>query len=265
MNLNLAQLARDRGIRRKRVRLRPIAPSKVQEGDLYAIYRDTLAIWEGLARQIAATYSEPSPITTDADGRQLQWLVDQAAREAESIVFVQTEKLGRWVRRIGTWHGDRTISSVKSALGVDIAPFVRLSDVHDMLDDAVRANVSLIHDINTRNRAAVEAVIYDAQVNRRTKKEVTDSLAKAMGITKRRARMIANDQLYKLNIALTAYRNQQLGIAYYEWDHTPQAHPRPEHVQRDGKLFRWDTPPWDGLPGYAPNCKCRAVPIVELG
>lgn len=265
MNLNLATLARDRGIRRKRVPLRPIAPSKVQEGDLYAIYREGLSIWENVARAIAATYTEPAPITTDADGRQLQWLVDQAYREAEGVVFHQTEKLGRWVRKVGTWHGEKTISSVKSALGVDIAPFIRLSDVQDMLDDSIRANVSLIHDINSKNRSAVEEILRDAQVNRRPKKYVTDALAKAMGITKRRARLIANDQIYKLNIALTSFRNQQLGIDYYEWDHTPQEHPRPEHIKRDGRLFRWDTPPWDGLPGFAPGCQCKSVPVVELG
>lgn len=265
MNLDLATLARDQGVRRKRVKLRPVAPSKVQEGDLYAIYRETLRIWEGLASRLAATYTDPAPLTADADGKQLQWIVDQAAREAEGIVFHQTEQLGRWVRRVGNWHGQRTISSVKSALGVDIEPFIRLSDVQELLDDSIRANVSLVHDINAKNRAAVEQIIYDAQVNRRTKKEVTAALARAMGITKRRARLIANDQLYKLGIALSAYRNRQLGIDYYEWDHTPQEHPRPEHVKRDGKLFRWDTPPWDGLPGFAPNCKCKAIPLVELG
>ena len=244
--------------------LRPVVPTGVLEADLYRVYLDGIAVWAGLFREIAAAYTR-SPLTNDADGRQLQWLVDQASARVDGIVFTQTDKLGRWVRRVGTWHGDKTISSVRSALGVDISPYVRLTDVQDLLQDSVRANVALIRDVNARTRSAVQEIIYDAQVNRRTKKHVTDALAKAMGITKRRARLIANDQMHKLNLALTAYRNQQLGIDRYKWVHTPQAHPRYTHVARDGKIFEWAKPPADGPPGFAINCKCSAASLVEFG
>ena len=244
--------------------LRPVVPTGVLEADLYRIYLDGIAAWAGLFREIAAAYTR-SPLTTDADGRQLQWLVDQASARADGIVFTQTDKLGRWVRRVGTWHGDKTISSVRSALGVDISPYVRLTDVQDLLADSVRANVALIRDVNARTRSAVQEIIYDAQVNRRTKKYVTDALAKAMGVTKRRARLIANDQMHKLNLALTAYRNQQLGIDKYKWKHNERSHPRPHHVARNGHIFEWAKAPYDGHPGYAINCACEALPIVELG
>ena len=265
MDINLATLARDRGIRRKRVKLRPISPTRAQENDLYAIYAETVAVWSRLFSRIAAEYSEPSPITTDADGGQLTWLVDQAAREADTVLFHQTDQLGRWVRRMGTVHTAKTISSVRSALGVDIEPFMRLSDIQSQLDEAISANVSLISSVNAKNRATVEEIIRDGLVNRRTKKEVTARLADALGVTKRRARLIANDQTYKLNLALSAFRNAQLGIEFYEWKHLDgQKHPRKWHVSRDGKLFRWDSPPWDGLPGYQPNCHCLAVSVLDL-
>lgn len=262
MKIPLAEMAV--GVKRKTVALRPIDPTAALEADLYRIYLDSVRVWVGLARDLVGQYVR-SPLTTDADGRQMQWLVDQAAAKAANTVFTQTDKLGRWVARVGTWHGERTVGSVKSALGVDIAPYVRLLDVQDLLQDSIRANVALITDVNARTRSAVQEAVYDSLVNRRTKREFTDALAKAMGITKRRARLIANDQTHKLNIALTGYRNQQLGIEAYRWRHTPQEHPRYTHVARSGRLFRWDKPPKDGHPGFAINCKCVAEPVVELG
>lgn len=260
MQIPLRQLTTTK---RKRVVLRPIAPTQVLANDLYSIYADTIRIWSDLFAIIGVDYTMPEG-TQDAEPRDFQAAITAANRNADQILFYQTERLGRWVTRVGNWHGAKTIAGVKSALGVDIAPYMTLSDVADILNDAVRANVALIRDVNAKNRSAVEEIIYDAQVNRRTKKEVTDALAKALGITKRRARLIANDQTWKLSIALSAARNRQMGIDTFIWRHTPQEHPRPEHVRRDGKVFRWDAPPWDGLPGYAIGCKCRSESLVEF-
>lgn len=261
MDIPLKQLAA--GVRRKRVTLRPIIPTMVLENDLFAIYATSLTIWATLAAQLAAAYTEPGPVT-DATP-QIDNLIDAATTQADQTVFYQTEKLGRWVSRVGVWHGAKTISGVKSALGIDISPYVTLGEVRGLLDDSVRQNVALIRSINADTRSRVDQIVADAFVNRRTKKEFTDAMAQAMGITKRRARLIASDQIYKLNIALTGYRNQQLGIETYIWDHVEQRYPRIEHVRRDGKVFRWDTPPHDGPPGFAVNCKCHALPVVELG
>lgn len=262
MKIPLSQLARN--TRRKSARLRPIIPTGVLEQDLFAIYADSLRIWATAVSKLADSYTQPGPVT-DATP-QVEAILNEAIRNADSIIFYQTERLGRWVTRVGNWHGQKTISGVKSALGVDITPYINFNDIAGLLNDSVRANVALIRSVNSDTRSRVEAVVYDAFVNRRTKKEFTDALAKVMGITKKRAWLIASDQLYKLNIALTAYRNQQMGIELYEWEHLDgQKHPRPVHVARDGKLFRWDKPPQDGPPGYAVNCHCAARPYVELG
>lgn len=264
MKIPLAQLAREAGVRRKTARLRSIQPTRVLEGDLYAIYRDGIGVWEALAIALAARYEQPAEITTDADGRELSWLVDQAARTAEATVFYQTEKLGRWVSRVGEWHGAKTIAGVRSALGVDIEPYVRLTDVQPLPTDAIRNNVALIRNLNAQSRVSVEEILYDALVNRRSKKHLVDALAKAIGTTKVRARRIAGDQTHKLGIALTAYRNDQLGVKSYVWETQGDDRVRPVHRRRNGHVFEWSKPPFDGHPGFAINCRCSAAPIVEI-
>lgn len=263
MKFDLAQMARDRGDRRKSVRLKRIHPTNAIENDLLAIYADGQKIWSDLARKIISIWVRPE-LVTDASGAEISWLVDQAQRASDNTMIYQTERLGRWVTRTGTWHGARTIAGVKSALGVEIAPFIRLGDVRDLLDETIRANVALISSVNADNRTRIEQVVYDGFVNRRTKKFIIDEMAKAMGITKRRARIIANDQSFKLGIALTAYRNIQMGITKYGWRHNPNMHPRKHHIARDGRVFEWARPPYDGHPGYAISCHCDAEPIVEI-
>jgi SPP1 gp7 family putative phage head morphogenesis protein len=109
----------------------------------------------------------------------------------------------------------------------------------------------------------VQQIIFDGFAQRKTKKQITDDLAKAMGITKRRARIIAGDQTKKLNIALMQHRNLQLGITRYKWGRTTSKNERKYHLARVGKIFRWDKPPPGGHPGYEIGCKCSAAAILD--
>lgn len=64
---------------------------------------------------------------------------------------------------------------------------------------------------------------------------------------------------------LFAYLNQALqaaiGIDFYTWQTRRDAQVRDSHAERDGKVFRWDTPPEGGHPGEAYNCRCYARPL----
>lgn len=249
---------------RRETALPPIIPTQAQERELYSIYLSSIQIWQKLAADVAAAWSQPAQITTDApDGTQLQWLIDQADNQSRSTLIYQTERLGRWVTKVGTWHGAKTIAGIKSATGTDVEPFIRLSDVREELELAIRQNVALISSVNADTKSRVERIIFDGFAQRKTKKQITDELAKAMGITKRRARLIAGDQATKLGVALTKHRNLQLGIRRYKWITRRDDRVRPAHRARQGKIFRWDKPPFDGPPGYPVACRCVAAGILE--
>ena len=264
MNVNLPSLARAQGIRRKRIVLRPVQPTLGDERELLGIYGDTVRVWlDGIPR-IIAEYNT-SPLTTDADGAQLQWLIDQVERQADNTILYQTERLGRWVSKVGTRNMGKTISGVKSATGVDIAPYIRLRDVQPYLEQSIRQNVALISNVNADTKRRVEEAVYEALANRRSKKWLTDRIAKEMGITKRRARIIAGDQTHKLNAALNQYRNEQLGIEAYIWRTRRDDRVREAHRVREGKTFLWSDPPEDGHPGHPIACRCSAAAILDVG
>lgn len=243
--------------------MRPVKMTQVIEDELYQIYRDeVIAPWTERCKLLAEAYTKPTEFIADADGAQLQWLIDQQARMIDDRVLYQTEKVGRWVSRVGTYHTQKTINAAKSATGLDISPFIRIGDIRGDLENSIRENVNLISNLNADTKKRVEQVMFDAIANRRNQKYVTDQLAAAMGITKRRARIIARDQTHKMNAILTRIRNQQLGIEAYIWDTMRDDRVRRAHRERQGKKFRWDKPPVDGHPGYPINCRCTASAIL---
>ena len=98
------------------------------------------------------------------------------------------------------------------------------------------------------------------------------------GVSEDRARLIARDQTSKINTAVNMARMESIGIEKYVWrtakDNRVVGKPggkypeggamHGDHWEREGKVFRVDTPPHDGHPGYAINCRCYCEPIIEL-
>lgn len=79
-----------------------------------------------------------------------------------------------------------------------------------------------------------------------------------------RAGLIARDQAYKLNAAITESRQRGAGVDSYWWATCRDEKVRPTHAANEGKAFFWSSPSTiTGHPGHQPNCRCVAVPIVH--
>lgn len=265
VKIDLTSIVPNRG---RSIRFPAVTVSQTTENDLYSIVMEGVRLWSKLIRErLIPAYNKPAPLVTDApaDGAQLQWLIDQIDREVNDRIFYQTEKLGRWVTRVGQSNTMKTISSVKSATGVDVKDFLTMRDIRPILENSIRVNVDLIKGLNADTKRRVEAVIFDGIARRRNQKYVTQQLAAAMGISQRKARLIARDQTHKLNSLLTQLRNEQLGIEAYLWKTMMDDRVRKAHRSREGKLFKWSDPPSDGHPGYAINCRCHAMAVLYYG
>ena len=250
----ILRLAKAYNQKPRKKELAPIIPPATLEGELYRIILVVVGSIAETYRDIAKEYELPPAITADRTPSQMAAIMDRLFRRADETLIYQTEKLGRWVTRVGQWHGQKTISAVKSAVGVDIEPFMRLSQIATPLNESIQANVSLIRGLTARARARAENIIWQGFVQRKPRSWVAAELAKALKITKKHAAFIARDQTEKLNASLTQIRNQQLGIERYRWITRRDDKVRPLHRRRHGKVFSWDRPPSDGHPGQPINC-----------
>lgn len=93
-------------------------------------------------------------------------------------------------------------------------------------------------------------------------KEVYGIMSERMEVSDSRARLIARDQVSKLNGNLTEERQIDMGITGYIWRTVGDERVRDTHDENDGQEFTWDQPPETGHPGEDVNCRCWAEPIL---
>lgn len=95
-------------------------------------------------------------------------------------------------------------------------------------------------------------------------RELAQEIRQTYGIPKVRARLIARDQIGKLNGQLNRQRLESIGVTHYRWRGALDARERPEHVAREGQTYAFKNPPWDGNPGEPIQCRCHAEGILPL-
>lgn len=139
----------------------------------------------------------------------------------------------------------------------------------------IAENVSLIRSIPEKYFTEVEGMVYRAVARGGDRKMLADEIernfGKRHGITRRRAEFIARDQTRKATSALSAARQQAVGITEAEWVHSGGGNkPRHSHVEAGRKRTRFklaDGCLIDGeyiMPGQLPNCGCVWRPVLPF-
>ena len=174
---------------------------------------------------------------------------------------VAAEKLERLFAGEATRNTKRWIANIKKALKIDVGTILRPEDAGDLVRLFVQKNTGLIKSLSDDAVKIVEQAVYDAHLQKKSATELQKSLQKKItGLKEGRAKLIADDQLSKLNGQLNLMRIQQAGGKEYKWDYQksiPRKNRRAHHVARHGEIFKIGEPSGDE-PGQAIGCKCRA-------
>lgn len=111
--------------------------------------------------------------------------------------------------------------------------------------------------------------------------ELSDDIRTLTGTTKSRSKLIAIDQVQKLNADLEGERQRNNGITRYIWRTRQNARVRSksnsggasDHAGLEGAVIDWNFPPITVLtgkrsgernhPGQDINCKCWSEPVIE--
>ena len=123
-------------------------------------------------------------------------------------------------------------------------------------------NVKLITSIPENLLTNVEGIISRGTRRGRRASEMATEIRDRFKITENRAKLIARDQVSKLNGELTQLRQTSLGVKKYIWRTSQDERVRDEHAEREGREFLWSQPPSDGHPGEPINCRCTAEPVI---
>lgn len=185
---------------------------------------------------------------------------------AANVVPSTVEALGREVVNV---NRDEWIAIAKSVLGV--VPAAGLGGYATQVEAFSLTTTGLITKLTDEMYGQVRERILDGyRAGKRStaiKKELL-SMGKSLppGPFKKastRATLIARDQVEKLNSEITRLRQTDAGVEKYVWRTAGDNRVRDEHAAREGEIFQWKSPPPDGHPGEAINCRCFAEPVLD--
>ena len=78
----------------------------------------------------------------------------------------------------------------------------------------------------------------------------------------KRADKIAHNEIGNIDGRMCKSRQLANGITHYRWRTVRDERVRPWHAEREGNIFSWDKPPFDGHPREAPFCRCEPSPCI---
>lgn len=160
-----------------------------------------------------------------------------------------------------------------NAIGVDI--FLAEPYLQAELDQFVQSNVDLITTVKDNYLSQIkQTVMRGIQTGTRVE-DLKDEIEARYQPAQNHAELIARDQVTKFNGQLNQLRQREVGVEKYIWstskDERVRGNPSgkypdadPSHWEREGKIFSWDDPPEDGHPGEPIQCRCIAIPVINL-
>lgn len=137
-------------------------------------------------------------------------------------------------------------------------------------------NVELIKSIHQQYHREVSQALYDSIINGKPTKSIVELLKQAGAKTKRRARLIARDQVHKIHENLHLQELKQVGVTKAKWIHLGGGKTdRKTHVTKapeglNGGIFDISKGIYDPAvnkyikPAELPFCRCTAVAVVEI-
>jgi len=272
MRIDLASQAKAAGTKRKTVEMREIVPTKAQTEDLARLYIPVIRTWAvGSRDRIMPAYRRSLDEQATVDGltrdRASDVEVEIAAVDQEAVraTFTFRGLLQSWLNALQLWHMRKVISGLKYATNVDLSTQLHAADVAETIEDVLARNTALIRDVSDQARGRIADIVFRGLQNRTPAREVARQINEAVQLGRARSLRIASDQTQKLSAALDKERQLQLGMDSFIWRHSKKAHPRLEHVARDGKTFAWDSDVGrNDPPGQAIFCGCKAKGVLRL-
>lgn len=197
------------------------------------------------------------------DSFDFELLASTAAR----LALTAEGAVNRILRLEAQRHTATFMQTAKKALGINLADVVLEEDLTDYLRAAGMRNAGLIKGLGADAVKRVQETVSTALISGTSSRELQARLTEQLRISDRRAQLIAQDQLAKLNADLNRIRHEQAGVVEYQWLTSRDERVRERHRALEGKVYKYGeaTGAEGGLPPGQPiRCRCVARGIVQF-
>lgn len=223
---------------------------------LHAFDKEIKPEIQNYQRQDGKLYSADGPL--DIIRRVLEWLRSVAMR-----IFAPNrlqETATTFVFNLNTFN-KLNIQAQARVKGIELPSYEPWLD--DFMKVTIAENVSYISTIRDEYFTKIESIIYQGVKNGLSIKDIRDQLIERIGMTEKRAQFIAVDQAGSILGQMTAKRHQSIGVKKFRWSTSKDERVRPAHRALSDKVFPYDDPPSEGLPGTPFRCRCVALPVFD--
>jgi len=163
-------------------------------------------------------------------------------------------------------HTKRTISDIKRSLKLDVSSTVISSDISDFMASVFARNESMTGIFAADTMADVERITMTAKARRDPLSKLKVNLLKSLKKARRRAELVARDQLSTFLSELTLERLKQMGVKLYAWSTSLDERVRARHAALEGRVYKLGEPTaaeGGGAPGTPVNCRCKPVGVIK--
>lgn len=181
---------------------------------------------------------------------------------AEAQSFPKKQVAAKIGNDVDVWNSKEWQKQLRAAFGVNIftsEPFVGAT-----LENFVNENVSYISKLERDVLADVSNTIRRGIASGSSSANIAKDIQKRFNTSKSYSKVLARDQVGKVNGQLAELRQTNLGVGSYIWRTSRDERVRFSHRLHDGKTFKWNNPPADtGHPGQDYNCRCYPEPVFD--
>jgi SPP1 gp7 family putative phage head morphogenesis protein len=224
---------------------------------------NSLAFW------LAAEYKASKPeLAQDAPNaaHRLRWEMDRLGRRWLDRFSIAAPELAQYFSTAAKDRVDSALAASLRKAGISVR-FQITPAIQEALDASTVENISLIKSLGQQHLTQVEQLVMRSVTAGRDVGGLTKALQQQLGVTKRRATVIARNQNGMATATVNKVRQQELGIKKAIWVHSSAGrHPRPEHVAANNQEYDVDKGMWLEQrwtwPGREINCRCVSRSII---
>lgn len=205
---------------------KPVLPSKEAEkyylGQLRSLVRamasELVAYLEPELKRLKPDYIADSIVTLDGWTDQILAAIRRVSSRFSSSLFdAQIARVAAsTVSRAEADNAEHFRDSVNKAVGIDFQLITKTKGMTDYLEASTAENVNLIKSIPRDYFEKVESLVLGGMKDGLAPSAIAKQIQEETGVTARRAKLIARDQVSKLNSDLTRQRQASAGIEFYK-------------------------------------------------
>lgn len=238
--------------------LPPDAVERQYRRELFAMLD---AAWEAMQPDIERM-AQPEKRQDAFDISGLAAALARGRRAFEEQAAPSASKLAAIAESVSKANARQWKRIVKSAIGIDL--FSTDQALSGLVSEFSTENVQLITSIGDTFFSQIEELTQQGIRDGRRPESIAKEIEERFSVSKSRAKLIARDQVSKLNGQITKSRQTELGIEKYIWRTSQDERVRDSHKELDGQEFSWADPPSVGHPGSDYQCRCWAEPVIDI-